>query len=115
MSRKLTGLPAAIDRRSLLLWGVPLLGVNRSAPVWLLGSRTTGQNTPSAHSDKLEHIFELASSSWQTWIKALDSRIPRLMQETSVPGLSIVLIRDAKIYWHGIRRSRRGDPSFPVD
>ena len=110
MSRKLTGLPAAIDRRSLLLWGVPLLGVNRSAPEWLLGSRTTGQNTPSAHSDKLEHIFELASSSWQTWIKALDSRIPRLMQETS-RTFQCLDPRREDLLASGIRRSRRGDPS----
>lgn len=56
----------------------------------------TAQGAPSADSDKLEHIFELPPSSWKAWIKVLETRIPSLMQETSVPGLSVVLIRDAE-------------------
>jgi Beta-lactamase class C and other penicillin binding proteins len=44
---------------------------------------------------------------WSAKVDALDARvrslertIPQLMREGDVPGLSIVIIRDAQIYWH---------------
>jgi len=45
-------------------------------PTWLLGSIAMAKGTPSADSDKLEHIFELPPSSCNPWIKALETRIP---------------------------------------
>ena len=40
------------------------------------------------------------SESRKTVVRSLEKAIPRLMKEGDVPGLSIVLIRDSKIYWH---------------
>ena len=36
---------------------------------------------------------------WETLIKDLERQIPKWMQETRVPGLSIAIIKDAKLGW----------------
>jgi CubicO group peptidase (beta-lactamase class C family) len=115
VNQKRTGLPAPISRRSLLVWGMPLLGSIALQATRSLASPVSPQRAPSTGGDKLEHIFELPSSSWNSWIKALETRIPSLMQQTSVPGLSIVLIRDAKIYWRGGFGVRDAETRQPVD
>ena len=40
------------------------------------------------------------NSRWQAAITTLEERIPRLMEEFHVPGLSLALIEDAQIIWH---------------
>jgi len=39
-------------------------------------------------------------SRWQAAITTLEERIPRLMEEFHVPGLSLALIEDAQVIWH---------------
>ena len=49
----------------------------------------------------------------QTTIAALKKRIPELLKESSVPGLSLALIRDEKTYWvqgFGVRDAKTGQP-----
>lgn len=104
-----------MDRRSLLWWGVPLLASVTTQATRLLGSIAETQGAPSADRDTLEHIFELSPSSCRAWIRTLETRIPNLMQETSVPGLSLVLIRDAKIYWRRGFGVRDAETRQPVD
>jgi CubicO group peptidase (beta-lactamase class C family) len=88
-----------INRRSLLLWTGSLLASIATQKARLLASSAMDKNVPSAEPDNLEHVFDLSPASWSAWIKALETLIPKVMRETSVPGCSIVLIRDAKIYW----------------
>ena len=45
-------------------------------------------------------------------IAALEKRVPELMRDAKVPGLSIALIRDGKIYWR--QSFGRKDASHPV-
>ena len=60
---------------------------------------SSAQTAPAPGPENLEDIFAIPRSSWNTLIAALEKRIPELMKQTSVPGLSLVLIRDGKIYW----------------
>lgn len=48
----------------------------------------------------------------QASIAALEKRVPELMRDAKVPGLSIALIRDGKIYWR--QSFGRKDASHPV-
>jgi CubicO group peptidase (beta-lactamase class C family) len=44
---------------------------------------------------------------------ALDALIPTLMNEGDVPGLAIVVVREARVFWHrnfGVRDSKMGTP-----
>ena len=115
MNGKLTRPPALINRRSLLIWGVPLLASVATQKTRLLGSIASTKSVPSADSNNLEHIFELSPFSWKAWIRSLETRIPRVMRETAVPGCSVVLIRDAKIYWRGGFGVRDAETRQPVD
>jgi CubicO group peptidase (beta-lactamase class C family) len=81
----------------------------------LLASSQSGNTAPSAHPDNLEHVFDLSPSSWNPWVKAMETRIPKVMRETSVPGCSVVLIRDAKIYWRRGFGVRDAETRQPVD
>lgn len=67
------------------------------------------------NSDKLEHLFTLSAAGWDPWIASLEKCIPELMAKTSVPGLSLVLIRDAKIYWRHGFGVRDAETRQPVD
>jgi CubicO group peptidase (beta-lactamase class C family) len=40
--------------------------------------------------------------AWRTLIADLEEQIPKWMQETKVPGLSIAIIKDAKLGWRGV-------------
>ena len=102
-----------LNRRSFLLWSGSLLASIATHKARLIASGPTGKDAPSAHPDNLEHVFDLSPSSWKSWIKAVEILIPKVMQETSVPGCSVVLIRDAKIYWRrgfGVRDAETGQP-----
>jgi len=102
MNETFSGTPALINHRSLLLWSGSLLAAMAAQKAQLLASSATGKNAPSANADNLEHVFDLSPSSWKSWIKEVETLIPKVMRETSVPGCSVVLILDARIYWrHG--------------
>lgn len=96
--------PVRLGRRALMLGGASLIP-----------SIVFGQSTPSANPEKLEHVFAMTPASWNPWIATLETRIPDLMAQTSVPGLSIVLIRDAKIYWRHGFGIRDAETRQPVD
>ena len=103
------------NRRSFLLWGGSLLASIGMHKARLLASSPTGKNAPSADPDNLEHVFDLSPTSWKTWIKAVETLIPKVMRETSVPGCSVVLIRDTKIYWRRGFGVRDAETRQPVD
>ena len=49
----------------------------------------------------------------QATIAALQKRVPELLSEATIPGLSLVLIRDGKTYWthaFGVRNEKTGLP-----
>src|SRR6516162_2550417 len=49
----------------------------------------------------------------QVTVAALRKRIPELLKESSVPGLSLALIRDGKTYWvqgFGVRDAKTERP-----
>jgi CubicO group peptidase (beta-lactamase class C family) len=105
--------PPLMNRRSLLLWTGTLLASVATQRTRLLASVAAPKSVPSADPNRLEHIFELPQSSWNAWIKALETRIPQVMQQTSVPGCSVVLIRNGKIYWRrgfGVRDAKTRQP-----
>jgi CubicO group peptidase (beta-lactamase class C family) len=102
-----------MNRRSLLLYSgsflTSILAQKTRLPEWI----TAAQGLPSGDSDKLEHIFDLQPSSWKSWVRGLETRIPNVMRKTSVPGCSVALIRDAKIYWRrgfGVRDAETRQP-----
>jgi CubicO group peptidase (beta-lactamase class C family) len=115
MNETFSGTPVLINRRSLLLWSGSLLAAIAAQKAQLLASSATGKNAPSADADNLEHVFDLSPSSWKTWIKEVETLIPKVMRETSVPGCSVVLIRDARIYWHRGFGVRDAETRQPVD
>ncbi|MGH7595410.1 MAG: serine hydrolase, partial [bacterium] len=47
-------------------------------------------------------------------IACLEQRIPQLMQDGDVPGLSIALIRDAKLAWHHGFGVKNAETKAPV-
>jgi CubicO group peptidase (beta-lactamase class C family) len=50
---------------------------------------------------------------WKTLIADLEKQIPKLMEEAKVPGLSIAIIRDAKLFWRrgfGVKEVRSKEP-----
>jgi CubicO group peptidase (beta-lactamase class C family) len=104
-----------ITRRLFLQRSVPFIASIGTEKKQLLASVATATTASSAGSDKLEHIFDLQPSSWDPWVKALLARIPQVMKETSVPGCSLALIRDAKIYWRSAFGVRDAETREPVD
>jgi hypothetical protein len=65
------------NRRSFLLWSGSLLASIATQKARLLASGATGKNAPSSDPAHLEHVFDLSTSSWKTWIKAVETLIPR--------------------------------------
>jgi CubicO group peptidase (beta-lactamase class C family) len=55
------------------------------------------------------------SVSWETLIADLERLIPKLMEETKVPGVSIALIKDAKLHWRRGFGVKDRDTKVPVD
>ena len=55
--------------------------------------------------------------SWKRMITDLEQQIPRLMQESAVPGASVAIIKDAKLFWRrgfgttGNTSKQRVDPN----
>jgi CubicO group peptidase (beta-lactamase class C family) len=115
MNEMRSGTPALINRRSLLRWSGALLASIVGKKTQLLASFVTTKRGPCADPDKLEHVFDLSPSSWETWIKAVETLIPKVMRETSVPGCSVVLIRNAKICWRRGFGVRDAETRQPVD
>ena len=71
------------------------------APCSLHAQGAAGQNEPPLKNPD------------QATIAALKKRIPELLKEGSVPGLSLALIRDGKTYWvqgFGVRDAKTGQP-----
>jgi CubicO group peptidase (beta-lactamase class C family) len=93
-----------MSRRSFVLAGSSLSGAIATAQV---------AHPPSP--DNLDSVFSMRGSLWKAWIGALEKRIPELMKETSVPGVSLVLIRDGKIYWRRGFGFRDAETQKPVD
>jgi CubicO group peptidase (beta-lactamase class C family) len=58
---------------------------------------------------------EKAPVSWSAWIAGIEERIPPLLEETSVPGLSAVIIQDAKVRWRRAFGLRDRATRKPVD
>jgi CubicO group peptidase (beta-lactamase class C family) len=48
-------------------------------------------------------------------VRSLEKTIPQLMEEGEVPGLSIVLIRDAKIFWHRGFGVKNAETKAPIE
>src|SRR5262245_1376254 len=42
---------------------------------------------------------ETNPQSWNRMIADLEQQIPRLLKESAVPGASIAIIKDAKLFW----------------
>ena len=50
---------------------------------------------------------------WKTLIADLEKQIPRLMEEAKTPGLSIAIIKDAKLFWRrgfGVKDNASKEP-----
>lgn len=56
-----------------------------------------------------------ASTLWDTLITSLGQQIPKLMEETVVPGVSIAIIKDAKLAWHRAFGVKDRASNKPVD
>lgn len=101
--------PVSIDvsqmsRRSFLL-------ASSSVPVVMAAPQTTTAADP----ENLDSVFSRSRGSWDTWTAVLEKRIPELMKQASVPGLSLVLIRDGKIYRRRGFGVRDAETRQPVD
>jgi CubicO group peptidase (beta-lactamase class C family) len=53
--------------------------------------------------------------SWERLIAELDKLIPEQMEKRTVPGLSIAIIKDAKIAWRRAYGIKDADSKAPVD
>ena len=104
-----------MNRRSFVLSSgsllTSILAQKTQSPAWIAAD----QGSRSGDSDKLEHVFDLRPSSWKSWVKGLEARIPKVMRQTLVPGCSVALIRDAKIYWRRGFGVRDAETRQPVD
>jgi CubicO group peptidase (beta-lactamase class C family) len=47
----------------------------------------------------LSRTVAKASDPWATLVADLERQIPKMMEEAKVPGLSIAIIKDAKLRW----------------
>jgi hypothetical protein len=65
------------NHRSFLLWSGSFTRVNCHAESTIVRFRCNGKNAPSSDPAHLEHVFDLSTSSWKTWIKAVETLIPR--------------------------------------
>ena len=60
-----------------------------------------------------ESAFSTAANAWASRIANLEDSIPKLLDENKVPGLSVALIRDAKVAWtrgFGVKDRTSGTP-----
>src|ERR687885_690152 len=73
-----------------------LLGAGRGAVAFALRPRLRGTRTPPQ------------TSSAAKLAGRLEQELPRLLTETRIPGFSIAIVRDARLFWHrefGVRRA----------
>jgi CubicO group peptidase (beta-lactamase class C family) len=47
----------------------------------------------------LSRTVTKSGDAWETLVADLEGKIPKMMEEASVPGLSIAIIKDAKLRW----------------
>jgi CubicO group peptidase (beta-lactamase class C family) len=55
----------------------------------------------------------VAPRTWQQLVQLLEERVPVLMKEKRVPGLSVALVRNSNTVWHhsfGVRNAETGEP-----
>jgi CubicO group peptidase (beta-lactamase class C family) len=92
----------AIRRREFLVEsGRALLGASLLSP--MSGSRSRSQ---------FGHVRE---PDWKKLIADLERQIPQLMREAVVPGLSIVIIKDARVFWRRAFGVKNAVTKEPVD
>ena len=65
--------------------------------------------------DRDLNLQRAAAGDWEFWIADLEDQIHGLMGRISVPGLSITVIRDAKLAWQGEFGFRNNESRVPVD
>ena len=65
--------------------------------------------------DRDLNLQRAAAGDWEFWIADLEDQIHGLMGRVSVPGLSITVIRDAKLAWQGEFGFRNNESRVPVD
>jgi len=53
--------------------------------------------------------------AWRDRIDDAENQLPKLMQEAVVPGLSIAVIKDAKLSWHRGFGVKDSESRTPVD
>lgn len=87
---------AFVTRSGLMLGGAALAGACRDAAF-----------SPPAESS--------ADDRWRGAIETLDRRIPELMSELHVPGVSVAIVRDARIAWRKGFGVRDAESNAAVD
>jgi len=55
------------------------------------------------------------NTAWDSFIDDLEQQIPKVMKETVVPGLSIVIVKDAKLAWRRAFGVKDNTSKRPVD
>src|ERR1700744_2514179 len=56
-----------------------------------------------------------SSNRWTSLLSDIENQIPPVMSEMKVPGVSMVLIRDATIAWQGCFGVKDASSGSPVD
>jgi CubicO group peptidase (beta-lactamase class C family) len=54
-------------------------------------------------------------TTWRTLVPDLEKRIPELLEQTNVPGLSIAIVQDAKLVWRRGFGVKDNESKAPVD
>jgi RNA polymerase sigma factor (sigma-70 family) len=63
-----------------------------------LGKKVTSEGSSVTRGNQ-ESAALGGGTPWRTLIADLEKQIPKLMEEARVPGLSIAIIKDAKLFW----------------
>ncbi len=84
--------------------------------IWLVGSGwhvarifAQDKSQPAKSSSTLQHT----KAKKEQIIARLEARLPTLMKEANVPGLSVALLRDGELVWQrgfGLKNAQTGDP-----
>jgi CubicO group peptidase (beta-lactamase class C family) len=84
-----------------------LLGAALAAPQCLAG---VSPQTPPAGAESLKTAI-----SKEALASALERLIPKLMKDGDVPGVSVAVVRDGQILWHGAFGVKDASKSVPID
>src|SRR5262249_14270348 len=63
-----------------------------------LGKRVPSEGSSATRGNQ-ESVELQDGTPWKALIADLEKQIPKLMEEAKVPGLSIAIIKDAKLFW----------------